>query len=322
MFDRTELSRQLSRPTGALVIALALAAIVTLLPHRWTAAAKSAVAEALRPGQVAVGSARQECERLWTGARRHWNTVDQLANAQQELERLRDENRRLQAELTAASAREDRTDKAADQRLLSAEGVEANVLGLQARAFLGRHHLLDLGSQAGIEPEAMVVDAGPGLIDRGTDAQLEVGHLVLSGNSVWGKVVEVGRSTSTVRTATEAGFRDLVRLGNADNRQSDRHSGPQGIWEGTGEPLARVRLVEATEPVAVGDAVYAAAGQGLLSEPLVYGHVVRAEHLAGASHWEIWVKPAVERDEPDRVAVLRTKVNATRVADTVQRREQ
>jgi hypothetical protein len=104
---------------------------------------------------------------------------------------------------------------------------------------------------------------------------------------------------------TEPGYRDLVRLG---------ESGPQGVLEGTGEPLARVRLVEVTEPVAMGDGVYSTAGKGFLPEPLLYGRVVRVERPVGAAHWEIWMEPAADPHQTEEVAVLRVELNRLRVA--------
>jgi hypothetical protein len=76
--------------------------------------------------------------------------------------------------------------------------------------------------------------------------------------------------------------------------------------------LARVRRVDVTEPVAVGDAVYAASDQGVLPQPLLYGFVVRVQRPVGAAHWEIWMKPALD-GEPESVVVLRAQINPARI---------
>ncbi len=79
-------------------------------------------------------------------------------------------------------------------------------------------------------------------------------------------------------------------------------------------PMARVRLVEVTRPVSVGDLVYTAAEKGVLPAPLLYGRVVRLQRPIGAAHWEIWMQPALAADEPQQVAVLRTELNPSRLA--------
>jgi hypothetical protein len=81
--------------------------------------------------------------------------------------------------------------------------------------------------------------------------------------------------------------------------------------------LARVRRVDVTEPVAVGDAVYTASGLGIVRQPLLYGLVVRVERPVGAAHWEIWMKPAFD-SEPESVVVLRTQINPARAELGVQ----
>ena len=287
-----------------------MAILLALLPGSWTGPMRDAAQVLLRPGQRATSGLRQQGNRAATWLKSHFQTAARLAEAQRELERLTQENRRLAAELAALESRPPQTSAHAtdDQagRLLRARCVPARVLGRQARSFLGRRHLLDVGSSKGIEPEALVVD-GPALIDRGSDAELQHGQLVLAGKRVWGKIVELGSHTSVVRAVTEPGYRDLVQIGDPPGRQ--------GILEGTGESLCRVRLVEVTGPVSVGDPVYTAAGRGVLPVPLLYGRITRLERPVGAAHWEIWMQPAVGIGEPDHVAVLTTELNPLRVAE-------
>jgi cell shape-determining protein MreC len=152
------------------------------------------------------------------------------------------------------------------------------------------------------------------LLDRGRDAGLLTDHFVLAGGRVWGRVQCTGECTSEVRRVTDAGYRDLVTLRSAGGEQVSAVA-PRGILEGSGGPLCRVRLVRADEPVSVGDVVVSAAAQGCGDGPLVYGEVVRAECPTGASHWDIWVKPAIDpRNVPDVVSVLRIEFNPARVA--------
>lgn len=308
-FDHAKLKRLLASPAGTLVLGLVPAVVLMLLPAPWTAAIQGHAAALLRPGQVGVLGLREHGRRIVERARSHFDTARKLAQAEAERDRLAEENRRLAAELAVAESQPSRREREPDQgrarRLLNARCVKARVLGQLARTFLGRQHLVDAGSQSGVLPDALVIDAPPGLIDQGGEVGVNAGQLVLDEGRVWGKVVRVGRLTSVVRTLTEPGYRDLVCLG---------ESGPQGILEGTGEPLARVRLVEVTEPVAVGDPVYSTAGKGFLAEPLLCGRIVRLDRPVGAAHWEIWMQPAVDPHRTDEVAVLTIEVDPLRVA--------
>jgi len=308
-FDYAGLRRLLGSPAGTLVGGLALAVVFMLLPGSWTAALERHAAALLRPGQVAVLGLREHGRRLVGRARTHFDTARKLAQAEADRDRLAEENRRLAAELAVVESRASRRERESDdgrpRRLLSARCVKARVLGQLAQTFLGRHHLVDAGSESGVPLGAPVIDAPPGLIDQGAKVGVNAGQLVLDEGRVWGKVVRVGRLTSVVRTLTEPGYRDLVCLG---------ESGPQGILEGTGEPLARVRLVEVTEPVSVGDAVYSLAGKGFLAEPLLCGRIVRLDRPVGAPHWEIWMQPAVDPQRTDEVAVLTIEVDPLRFA--------
>jgi len=307
-FDKNTLKDRLSTPVAALAMGLAVAIVLALLPSRATDALRDMVAGALRPGQSAASRLRDHGSRATGRLKSHFQTASRLAEAEQELQRLRRENRELAAALTvarnqSAEPAEDHEDEA--DTLLRARCVAARVLGRQARTFLGRRGLLDVGSEAQIDPDALVVDF-PSLIDRGNEAELTDGQLILADRRIWGKIAQTGRNTSTVQTVIEPGYRDLVALGTLD--------GPQGILEGTGEPLPRIRLVEVTEPVSLGDLVYTVAGKGVFPTPLLYGRIVELERPVGAAHWEIRMQPAIV-EEPDRVAIVRTELNPVRVAD-------
>jgi cell shape-determining protein MreC len=300
--SRTPFRSRLASPAGTLLAGLAAAVVLLLLPTGWTAAIKSVTAEVLRPGQLAALALREHADRAATAVASHFQSAGELADLQEELARLGEENRRLANALTAASAPSAPPDNAAD-RLLGVRAIPARVLGHQARVFLAQAGLLDVGSTSGVRPESFVVEMPP-LVDRGADHNVEPGQWVASAGCVWGKILEVGRRTSTVRPITEPGYRDLVALTGPDGKGR----GPQGILEGTGEPLARVRLVEVTEPVAAGDLVWTASGKGLLPKPLLCGRVTRVERAAGAAHWDIWMQPTVNAAEVERAVVLQAEV--------------
>ena len=289
-------------------------AAIWFLPGNYAAAVKGCLGAALRPAQVGLLTVRAGAATIASQIGARTDAVQRLAKSEADRRRLEEENRRLATELallqsrTAAGERRE-----SDVRLLVASCVPARVLGRQARDFLVGDGILDVGSRVGVRGEALVVGRPKSLLDQGANRRLESEELVLSQGRVWGKIVEVGPQTSTVRTPCEPGFRDLVRLGvpSADGRTA--RLGPQGLLEGTGETLARVRGVDVTEPATMGDAVYTASGQGILPQPLLYGFVVRVQRPVGAAQWEIWMKPALE-SEPESVVVLRTEINPARVS--------
>ncbi len=303
--NRDQLAQVLKSPAGTLGLALALAVAMAVAPARWTDPLRSATRRALQPGQRAAAGLRGYGERSVARVKSHFQTAERFGETQRELTRLREENRRLTAELDAMRTQPDPGTDDDTQRLLHGRYISARVLGRQARAFLARQQMLDAGTDDGVQPEALVLD-GPAVIDRGADAQLKTGQPVLIGGCVWGKIVRLGPATSVVRSQTEPGYRDLVHIGSP--------TGPQGVLEGTGEPLCRVRLVDVTAPVSVGDPVFTAAAKGILSTPPLCGRVIRLERSVGAACWDIWMQPAVV-DEPDRVAVLRTELSPIRVAE-------
>ena len=318
--DSPRLHRRLVSPAALLAGGWAVSAVIWFLPAGYTAAVKGSLGAALRPAQVGLWTVRQRVATVASQIEAHRDAVQRLAASEADRRRLEEENRRLTTELALLRSRAaDGQRRQEDARLLVAGCIPARVLGRQARDFLAGAGILDVGSRDGVRGEALVIGRPKWLVDEGANGRLESEELVLAEGRIWGKIVEVGPQTSTVRTPCEPGFRDLVRLGvpSADGRPP--RLGPQGLLEGIGEPLARVRQVDVSEPVAVGDAVYTASGQGILPQPLLYGFVVRVQRPVGAAHWEIWMKPALEA-EPQSVVVLRTEINPARVAPAGVRR--
>ncbi len=144
--------------------------------------------------------------------------------------------------------------------------LPARVLGQQAQAFLLTHDLLDVGRSQGAVPNALVIDEPLPIVDQGRDASVKAGRLVLAGNRIWGKVAEVGPHTCTVRRITDSSYRDLVQL--ATPRGDRLQFSARGVLVGSGQRLCRIELVDATEPVAVGDLVFTA-DDGVLTSPLL-----------------------------------------------------
>jgi rod shape-determining protein MreC len=150
------------------------------------------------------------------------------------------------------------------------------------------------------------------MIDAGGDMGLENGGLVLAGRRVWGRIASVGPYTSAVERISDPGYRDTVQIGHVDDRRLKL--GPRGMLVGAGGSLAKIELVETSQPVAIDDQVYTA-DDGVLRTPLLYGKVVKLQRTAGNPYWEIWMEPAAGGDEPRTVAVLRMELNPSRVAN-------
>ena len=235
-----------------------------------------------------------------------------LPEAEEKIAVLNDQVRRLQMQVLLA--RSDRSidvagetatpsqkesDSASPPPLLITQTVSARVLGRQAQMFLPPRELLDVGKSQGAKSRALVIDdpnvslsfSSAPLLDEGQDAAVQMGRLVLAGSRVWGKVAEIGPHTSTVQRVTDAGYRDLVQLA---RKQDDklRFAG-RGILAGRGEPLCKIEMVEAAQPVTVGDLVFTV-DDGVLDAPLLYGRVARVERKPGAAQWEVWMEPAVD----------------------------
>ena len=332
----TTFSERRSASRNAGVVCLVCGAAFLLLPASMTSSVRWAWQRAIEPARIVVTQACEHGTSYANALAATWRDTRDAAE-------LRLENDRLKQQVAELAAREraallDKPAVAPDGVLAGASAnrsdpllrpalVEARVLGPLAQAWLVERRLVDRGSRAGVQDGALVLAPSRQLLDRGRDAEIAPDHFVLAGGRVWGRVVRLNQWTSEVRRVTDEGYRDLVTLhspqqDSPNDSMSATHTtavAPRGILEGNGGPLCRVRLIAADEPVAIGDVVLSASAQGYSDGPLVYGEVVRAECAAGANHWEVWVRPALDPDEvPDAVAVLRVEFNPARVASREQ----
>ena len=296
-------------------VGLLLALLLALLPPRFADPARATVSAILAPAQSGLAAARREGGDVLRQIHAQFAGMEEASRREIESQRLKEENQRLKVQLEAAQdqvrllAQHD----AQQPALLGARCIPARILGVSAQAYLSRHRLLDTGDCRGVEPGATVLCSGAPVIDRGKTTGVEEGTVVLAGSCVWGKITAAGPHTSTVCPVTEPGYRDLVQLAAASPDGRSLRFGAQGILEGTGEPLARLRMIDTTEPVAVGDLVYSRAGQGFVDVPLLCGKVVRVERPQGAGHWEIWVEPAAA-GTPTELVIVCPAVQAVEVA--------
>lgn len=299
-------------PVACLALLLAMAIGLMLLPARLSEQARGIAQASLRPGLAVIARSRE----TWHGSLRWLGNLGSSSAVSTQLEReiqeLREQNGRLQAEiawLRSQAPAEQAVDAAAisTSPLVRPRLVEARVLGRQAQSFLKRQGLIDAGSSSGIAQGDLVLDP-PALIDQGAATELSPGQFVLSGNRVWGKVLQVQPRLSTILRVTDSGYRDLVRIAGEDGAVT--RPGARGVLEGTGEPLCRLRLVSVTQAVAVGQSVISEGSEGVLSGALLYGRIERVEQLPGVAHWEIWVRPAFAEQRPTRVAVLTAEMGS------------
>ncbi len=320
-FNARQIASRARTPGGALAISVGAALVLFCVPPGFVAPGKTLLREMQRPGQ-AIALA---CRNWTTDALGRMVTAgadaEELAARRAEIEQLRRQNQQLQTALAMALARGNRSEGddrlSAGPPLVVADALRARVLGRQARAHLARAEIIAAGARWGVDAGALVLDEPLAALDQGADAGLSPGQLAIAGGCVWGRVVDVGPWTAVVRRASEPGYRDLVQL--AHWVEGRLQLGARGVLEGNGEPLCRIRRIETTAAVSLGDLVVVASDQGLAETPLVYGRVARVEQTAGAAHWDIWVSLAAERDAPDELTVVRTRVNPARLRRAAKR---
>jgi cell shape-determining protein MreC len=195
--------------------------------------------------------------------------------------------------------------------------VSARVLGQQARQFLASRALLSRGSNAGLSAGGLVLEpdndqAAAPLLDVGGETGVAAGRMVLESRAVVGRLKEVGQFTSCLERVTDASYRDRVRI--VQMQDGKATPGPRGLLVGTGQPHCQVRMVDISQPIAVGDVVVADGLGGILGSPPRYGTVVRVAQSPGSGQWEIWVEPDVDVGNLDVVSVLTTDINTVRMA--------
>lgn len=327
---------QVRSPFGALGAGLALSLALWLLPPGAVQPLKDFAAAVIRPGRKA---ATPVVERA-VAARRRLRDWRKAADDRQSLRM-----RVAQLEREAAELRRRKTPAAqavpssaahddATLPLLQGRLVRVRVLGARARGWLAAPAELAAGRRNGLALDNLALAAEPSgaatadrngavPLDAGELQHAQAGQLALADHCVCGKLIEVGRHTSWLLPATAAAYRDEVAIlsGAAAGGQAaaaDWSAAPRGVLEGDGNGRCRVRLVSAVEPVAVGDVVVAAGGEGVWRSPPRYGTVVEARRMANDAHWQITVKPDVRRP-PAEVAVVTLSLDPQRLAQRAPR---
>jgi cell shape-determining protein MreC len=160
----------------------------------------------------------------------------------------------------------------------------------------------------------LVLDSNVALLDQGTDSGLAPDLPVFAGSCVIGKLQHVGRWSSTWLPLTDKRFRGRARL--ARLTSAGLVFKGEGVLVGNGkEGCVLTKISSTEEPVSEGDEVFSLETPGGFETPLFYGTVTRAELAAGATHWEIDVRPAVDPRVARAVCVVRPQVNPKRLAN-------
>ena len=280
---------------------------------------RGAITDVMRPGQQAV-SATGETLRDGLAA----ISSPSVQTQQREVARLREEldaaNARsamLVARLAESHDKRTREDSLPSTiqrlpRLTSPSLIEAAVLGDVLAEQWRSGKLLDRGTASGVRESSLVVSSRQPLLDLGQEGELLPEDAVLLGRCVIGKVERVGRWTSTLLLLTDAAYRGRAQLIHAADKGFAW--GGRGILKGQGGTLCQLEGIAATESVRVGDGVYTAERDGLVTTPLYYGRVVEATLGPDDREWHVLVEPAPLPNRLNSVQVLRMNVNAERLA--------
>ncbi|HUG92040.1 MAG TPA: rod shape-determining protein MreC [Planctomycetaceae bacterium] len=283
-----------------------------------TRAIRAAVRDATRPGQRVAAAAVRSGEDLLARLRRDdGGTERKRLHTQLDAWKLR--ARRLALETATVREQMGRLRETGpspltpvpSEPLVSAELIAASVLGAEHARQWRAGQFIDKGTLDGVPESALVLEATEPVLDQGATSGVEPGQPVYAGRCVVGRVAHAGRWMSTVQPVTHPEYRGFAQI----VRRADESSvfGPRGILEGAGGPLCRLRIVDATASVEVGDEVYTGERDGTLPFPMYYGTIVSAELDAQTLEWDIRVQPAVRELAGHTVCVLRRSVNPLRL---------
>ncbi len=314
---------------------LTLSAALALSPVEAHQSLRSQLLDLLRPGTAVIDFMQTSSNAL-----RQWGTAlpQRLVASTATIDRAREEellrrldrsagrirslelkNAQLQQSLADAHRQAGLRNPNDDSgSLWRREAIPARILAADKTEFEdAARRLLGAGRAAGIRDNDLVfqhlpdsTDDGqlsPLLIDRGASHGLAADGMVLDGHILVGRILQAGRWVSTVQRLTDPEFRVGVQI--LRNTPDGPVFGAVGVFAGTGERLARLELVDATEPVSPGDAVYTVERLGGLPTRLFVGHVVGAELEPGAAHWSIAVEPAAT-SLPPQVEVVTLSLDA------------
>ncbi|MFO1023466.1 MAG: rod shape-determining protein MreC [Planctomycetales bacterium] len=203
--------------------------------------------------------------------------------------------------------------------LIIPEMTTARVVGAEQSRLWNEQPIMAYGRLHGAKPDLLVLDKNRPNVDVGSHLGIAPDSAVYAGRIVVGRIANVGLWTSSLRLVTDTGYRGKARLYHPTPKSSRGHkgwiAGAIGILEGTGKGICRLKDVSASQAVQVGDRIFTAEEDGILSSPMFYGEIIRAELKPGDLNWSIDVRPALEMHRVAEVQILKTRLNPARLQD-------
>jgi len=136
------------------------------------------------------------------------------------------------------------------------------------------------------------------LINRGTRDGVKDGLPVIAPDGVVGRVIEASWNYAKVLLVTDY---------NSNIDALVQGSRAQGILQGGGQRLSRLKYVQRTEEVKVGEAVITSGLGGMFPKGLMLGTVARADKKDPGLFQTIEVVPSVDFSKIEEVLVLQTE---------------
>jgi cell shape-determining protein MreC len=310
----------MSRASGTVTFALMLAgAGLYFAPEQASARIRTVVADMLRPGQLATRQLASVAQAQFSqlASRSTQLREREFEKLEQQLHEEQERTAALQLQLAQSSDQQQLSESVPDPLrslppLATTSLVDARVLGDSLTEKWRKGKLLDRGQTNGIRESELVLKSTRPLVDVGHDGNLSPEDALLLGRCVIGKIERVGRWTSTFLLLTDTEYRGRAQL--VHQTDTGYVFGAKGILEGRGKSLCQLTGIESSDSVAVGDAVYTATRDGQTQTPLYYGRVVEATLNPSDSEWKILVEPVPVPNDFTTVQVLRTTINADRLA--------
>lgn len=138
------------------------------------------------------------------------------------------------------------------------------------------------------------------LINKGTDAGVEVGQYVMSNTSIVGSIVDASAATARVKLITDGKHNIEIII-----MRKGRDAATRGQLFGQGKGTCKIPLISRDNDIRTGDIVYAAAKQGFLDSQRMIGEITTAKpDEKKPLLWDIVVKPAISADHIEEVTVV------------------
>ncbi len=309
----TRSTRSKPSTAGLLPVFLFACWLISMIPASWQSSARAMLLDAIQPVQLAKQWAINQYHQL--------STTDQLAVAQlqQKLQHQRDNYQLLlrQKELQLVSALNKKSDRQdaklspfnmlKSQSWAQTEVIRAEVLSGSQRKFLHRQLLIESSQKTASQIDQLVLLPANHddslVIDHGEVSGLTGNLPVFAGQCIVGSLMDVGQQVSRVRLVIDPEYRGRARILRKLNE--GLAYGPEGVLEGTGEELCKLRYIGKAESVRVGDDVYTADPTTSSSAPMYYGRIEKVDLQPNSHEWTVWVRPGFDLNELNSVQILK-----------------